>query len=241
MASWIVHLRIADNLMKLIGGLDAEQFGIGNIAPDAGIPDEKWQNFKPSPQITHFQASQEAAFPSQDLVFYRQYLAPTEWDKDPERFSFLLGYFFHLITDNLWSVKIHQPTRVRYAYEFERHPGFIGEVKRDWYGLDFIYVDTHPEAFFWRIFLESQYRRDYLDILPIEAVQERVRYIKDFYQRRDEKIEQLTRRPFMYLNQENMDTFVEKTTERLFQIYELIWQGDPQITADHTSSLELPV
>lgn len=241
MASWMVHLRIADNLMNLIGGLDAEQFGIGNIAPDAGVPDENWENFKPAPQITHFQAGQEAAFPSQDLVFFRHYLASIEWDENPERFSFLLGYFFHLITDNLWSVKIHQPTRVRYAYEFERYPGFIGEVKRDWYGLDFIYLEAHPEALFWRVFLESQYRSNYLDILPLEAIQERVRYIKEFYQRRDEKIEQLTTRPFEYLNQEIMDTFVDKTTERLFQIYELIWQGDPQITAEHTSALELPV
>ena len=41
MATWIAHLRIAENLLELIPNLDAGQFAIGNIAPDAGIPDER--------------------------------------------------------------------------------------------------------------------------------------------------------------------------------------------------------
>jgi len=45
MASWIVHLRIAELLLGMIDGLDAPYFAIGNIAPDSGIPDENWENF----------------------------------------------------------------------------------------------------------------------------------------------------------------------------------------------------
>jgi hypothetical protein len=53
MATWITHLRIADNLLPLIAGLDEEYFAIGNLAPDSGVPDENWENFEPPPSITH--------------------------------------------------------------------------------------------------------------------------------------------------------------------------------------------
>ena len=240
MASWMVHLRLADNLLEWIDGLDAEQFGIGNVAPDSGIPDETWRRFTPPPDVSHFHASREAAFPSQDLEFYRRYLSRVVRGDDPQRFSFLLGYFFHLVTDNLWTVKIDQPTRVRYAYEFEGDAEFIWEVKRDWYGLDFLYVRRHPEAFFWQSFLDSHYTKDYLDFMPVKAVQERIAHIKDFYRRQDEKTAALLGRPFKYLTQVKMDTFVEKTTERLEQIYTLLWEENPQITKEYASALEVP-
>lgn len=241
MASWMVHLRLADNLLDSIDGLDAAQFGIGNVAPDSGIPDESWQRVTPPPDVSHFHASRGAAFPSQDLEFYRHYLSMIVPGEDPPRFSFLLGYFFHLVTDNLWTVKIDRPTRVRYAFEFERDPEFIWEVRRDWYGLDFGYARSHPGAFFWRVFLDSHYAKDHIDLMPVKAVQERIAYIKDFYRRQDEKTEALLRRPFKYLTQDKMDTFVEKTTARLEQIYTLLWEENPHITEEYASALEVPL
>jgi hypothetical protein len=241
MASWMVHLRLADNLLDLIHGLDAEQFGIGSVAPDSGLPDEALQRFTPPPEVSHFQASREAAFPSQDLEFCRRYLSTVVPGDDPLRFSFLLGYFFHLLTDNLWTVIIDQPTRVRYAYEFERDAEFIWEVRRDWYGLDFRYALSYPGAFFWRTFLDSHYTQDYLDFMPVRAVQERIAYIKDFYQRKDQKTEALLRRPFEYLNEEKMDVFIEKTTERLEQIYVLLWEENPDAFDEYASALEIPM
>jgi hypothetical protein len=242
MASWMVHLRLADNLLGLIDGLDEAQFGIGNVAPDAGIPDEKWENFSPSPEISHFRADREAAFPSKDLEFYRRYLEGLEWPNDqPQLYSFRLGYFFHLVTDNLWHVKIDQPTRVRYPRRFESDPDFVWEVKLDWYGLDFIFARDHPDAFFWRVFMESQYMGDYLDFMPVEAVKDRIRYIKDFYQRGDEKVEALCGRRFKFLTKEKMDYFVEKTTERLNQIYGLLREQEQTSVEGYTSALEIPV
>jgi hypothetical protein len=57
MASWIVHLRIADNLLNLIEGLEPVYFAIGNVATDSGIPDENWENFDPPAELLHFQKS----------------------------------------------------------------------------------------------------------------------------------------------------------------------------------------
>ena len=54
MASWMVHLRIADRLLDRISGLSPVEFIMGNIAPDSGIPNEDWTAFKPSTKISHF-------------------------------------------------------------------------------------------------------------------------------------------------------------------------------------------
>lgn len=54
MATWIVHLRVAESLLGTIDELDRCQFLIGSLAPDSGLPDEKWQRFEPPPEVTHF-------------------------------------------------------------------------------------------------------------------------------------------------------------------------------------------
>ncbi|MGA9349697.1 MAG: zinc dependent phospholipase C family protein [Anaerolineae bacterium] len=140
MATWIVHLRLAENLLELIEGLDAGEFAIGNIAPDSGIPDENWENFTPPPEVSHFAGPPDEAGWQDitDLEFYRRYLARSCPSDNQGRFSFLLGYFFHLVTDNLWNNHIGRPTKARFAAEFEAAPKFVWEIKGDWYGLDHI-------------------------------------------------------------------------------------------------------
>ena len=41
MASWMVHLRIADKILDRIETLDESAFVLGNIAPDSGVPNEE--------------------------------------------------------------------------------------------------------------------------------------------------------------------------------------------------------
>ncbi len=102
MATWIAHLRLAENLLPMICGLDTHSFAIGNIAPDSGIPDEKWERFDPPSEVTHFLVSGNEGKHSADLEFYHRYVASLNPLDNTEQFSFLLGYFFHLVTDNLW-------------------------------------------------------------------------------------------------------------------------------------------
>ncbi|MFX0093618.1 MAG: zinc dependent phospholipase C family protein, partial [Candidatus Hodarchaeota archaeon] len=180
MASWIVHLRIVEKLLNKIDILDPPQFAVGNIAPDSGIPDEKWENFNPPGEVTHFMIPNGNPWRCADLDFYRRYLQDIRQQDNIKRFSFLLGYFFHLLADNLWHEKIALPTQVKYAIEFENDSDFVWEVKRDWYGLDFIYVRDHPNSLFYQIFLNCEYVENYLDFMPIEAVQQRISYIKEY-------------------------------------------------------------
>ena len=242
MATWIVHLRLAENLLDLIDGLDVQQFAIGNVAPDSGIPDEKWETFDPPGEVTHFHRPGDDLRRCADLDFYRRYLVSVDpVDESGKRFSFLLGYFFHLVTDNLWRERVFLPTRGRFAEEFESDPRFIWEVKRDWYGLDLEYVRNNSASLFWRVFLDSQYDQEYLDFLPGEAIRQSNDYIKGFYQRTDEEMEQrYGRRPCAYLSEAEMDRFVGEATARLFQIYEYLWQGEGDF-GELATALDLPV
>lgn len=226
MATWIVHLRIAEALLAQLDDVEPALFAIGNVAPDSGIPDEKWETFDPPGKVTHFRQEPDMPWQCVDLAFYRTYLAPVSRHEAHEQFSFLLGYFFHLITDNLWHDQIYLPTRTRFAAQFKIDPKFIWEVKRDWYGLDFLYVRTRPDSLFWTIFLASEYTQNYLDFLPQHAIQHNLRHIKTFYQKTDEETENwFIQRPEKYLSDEEMDAFVDRATKMLMQIYQRLWDG----------------
>ncbi len=226
MATWIVHLRVAEALLPQIETIDPALFAIGNVAPDSGIPDEKWETFDPPGEVTHFRQEPDTPWLSVDLAFYRNYLAPVSRHETQAQYSFLLGYFFHLITDNLWRDQIYLPTRSKFAAQFEAQSGFIWEVKRDWYGLDFQYVRTQPNSLFWTVFLKSDYRQNYLDFLPQHAVQHNLDHIKSFYRKTDEKTENwFIKRPEKYLSSEEMDEFVHHTTQTLLQVYQSLWNG----------------
>ena len=237
MATWIAHLRIAENLLGHIPNLDAAQFAIGNVAPDSGIPDEKWEKFDPPPQVTHFKRSDSVHKDIADLDFYRGYLADVS-SQDTARFSFRLGYFFHLITDNLWTILIGKPTQERYPEQFAADKDFIWEVKLDWYGLDHLYIRTHPDCLYWRVFLGAEPELADLDFLPPQALLHQLKHIKSYYQRRDEKTDAMCARPMIYLPKAKMDAFVHEATERIQKIYHILWPVPP-VTNDLVSALEL--
>ncbi len=241
MATWIVHLRIAKNLLEMIDGLDTEQFLIGNLGPDLNIQAEDWETFKPPGDVTHFRNSSENKYWSSDLEFYNQYLSDLKWPaKDPLRYSFILGYFFHLLTDNLWHLEVGAPTEARYAEQFAADPDFIWEVKRDWYGLDFIYLRDHPDAGFWIPFIDAEYNQDYLEFFPPETMQEKLASIKSFYQRQDEKIYALIERDFIYLSEATMNAFIANTSARIYQINNYLW-GEHDEIDKFSSALDLPI
>lgn len=243
MATWIAHLRIAENLLKWMPELDPAQFAIGNIAPDSGIPDEKWEKFTPPAEITHFNKPGHPVWQLADLDFYRGYVAPLQAatsDFQDLGYSFRMGYYFHLVTDNLWYERIVLPTRAQFAFDFERRPGFIWEVKKDWYGLDFRYLSSHPESLFWKVFLTAEVRSPELDFLPDEALQQRVDYIRQYYQSVDDEIELKMRGPFKYLAPSKMDAFIRETSQRLERISPLLLEGSLDIDGCATI-LELPI
>jgi hypothetical protein len=238
MASWIVHFRIAETLLGQIPGLEAEKFTLGSVAPDSGKPDEKWEHFTPPTQVTHFQDPSGPPHDCRDLEFFRAYLSPLRPSPDPLALSFRLGYFFHLVTDNLWSQKIGRPTGKRWAAEFAANRDFIWEVKKDWYGLDFVHVRDHRECIFWRVFRGARPWSGGLDFLVPDSLAWSVGHIQKYYTDEDEMQRALAGRPCKYLSQEDVDRFVDESSEALIRIYNHLWL-DENATGEHVSALEL--
>jgi len=239
MATWIVHLRIAERLLAELPGLDEAAFALGNIAPDSGIPDEKWEHFDPPPRVTHFQIEDHPSLRSADLRFFRENLSPLREAKpDLALYSIRLGYFFHLITDNLWYQQVARPAWQRWRAEFGDDSAFWEEIKGDWYGLDHAYVRAHPDSLFWRVFIHCRYERDDLPFLPPTAVRRQMAYIQDWYRSNDAEINAMLARPFIYLSQAQVDAFVEEACEKLKKIHQLVWQTGAELDG-RLSALEL--
>jgi hypothetical protein len=238
MASWIVHLRIAEELLDQLPELDEEKFALGSVAPDSGKPDEKWEKFDPPLKITHFQYPLGSFRNCGDLEFYRQYLLPLHPNPDPPVFSFRLGYFFHLITDNLWSLKIGQPTYWQYKEKADADKNFIWEVKKDWYGLDFLHVRDHPDCIFWRVFCSARPYAGGLEFLSPEGLDWNVNHIQQYYRRTDAEVHELYNHPYIYLSSEEAAGFVQESCRRLIRIYKQCWIDDVE-TNPFNSALEL--
>ncbi|MCP4141053.1 MAG: zinc dependent phospholipase C family protein [Chloroflexi bacterium] len=223
MATWIVHLRIAENLLELIPGLDAGQFAIGNTAPDSGVPDENWENFDPPPATTHFLSLEKEWDGSADISFYQHYLSDIDRLNDKECFSFRFGYFCHLLADNLWMADIYRPAKKRYADDFSAIPKLNSRMKKDWYGLDLAYVRDHPAFLFWHIYLDAKPDACDLDFLPLSAVNQQLSYIKGFYKEYKKSLPNYSSPPYLYLTQDKVDNFIEKATQEIHSIYQRIW------------------
>jgi hypothetical protein len=239
MASWIVHFRIAETLLEQIPGLDAEKFALGSVAPDSGKPDEHWENFTPPTWVTHFINPDDPQRDCADLEFFRRHLAPLHPASNSRLFSFRLGYFFHLVTDNLWSVKIGRPTVEKYKEQFAADKDFIWEVKKDWYGLDFIHIRDHADCIFWRVFRTAKAELGGLDFLVPESLAWSVEHIQKYYQGTGENVQELYNRPYIYLSQAEADRFVEGSAEHLYRIYEYL--SADSSAEGKASALELPV
>ena len=233
MSTWISHLRIAEQLLAALPLLDAAAFSCGNLAPDSGIPNADGSAFDPPKQVTHFLRPGEDEGRIADLAFYRDYLAGVTPSADPARYSFLLGYFFHLLSDNLWALRVGQPTKQEHAALFaERGSAAWEEIKRDWYGIDHQYVRDHPVSLFWRVFLPAPNPPGYLPFVPEATMRHQLDDIRRYYSApTDEERAELAPldRAYPYLNAAIMSRYVDDTTVALLQIHVALATQAPPI------------
>ena len=214
MASWLVHLRVADKLLIEIEKLSGTQFIIGNIAPDSGVPNKDWSIFVPSSKISHFQdlnSKEKCVIPER---FVDKYLLGKTYEV--QALSFYLGYYTHLLTDVLWKEIIVDPCLKKYAKEFSEDAGFMwGEIKRDWYDLDHLYLKKNFDFNAYRIYETLKgFDNTYMDEFSRTAFSERQEYITGFYNTKHENIE----REYTYLTEKVMNYFVNETADELKSI-----------------------
>lgn len=209
MASWMVHLRIADKLLDLLPGLSPIAFIVGNVAPDSGIPNEDWSVFTPATDISHFKSGIKKADPE---AFSNKYLTPAQQKSyTGQQYAFYLGYLTHLLTDVLWSERIAVPI-------FRKHIGgeppysgpLVWKIKEDWYDLDFKYLRDHPGFRAFRVYLGAVgFRNEFMEEFSTDAFDDRRQYITDFYLQGKDNLD----REYAYLTEPEMDRFVEDAVQ----------------------------
>lgn len=213
MASWMVHLRIADELLKKLNGIDETAFIVGSIAPDSGVPNADWSSFSPPKSVTHFHKRTEAGTVIDLDGFRNKYLsAETISGYNTREYSFFLGYYAHLLTDERWAQTISGELRIAYPTEYSENKGkLIERAKEDWYDLDFRYLREHPDFHAFAVYENAVgFENDLMDIFAADAFENRRGYITGFY-RGDEHGELY--RDYPYLTPGRADEFVHDTSE----------------------------
>ena len=210
MASWMIHLRIADRLLDRIPGLSPIEFIMGNMAPDSGVPNEDWSAFFPSTAVSHYRRDNGTGKKKIDLAAYvGQYFTPEQQKSYDERqYAFYLGYYTHLLTDCLWSDRIAAPAVRRFGRER------MNEIKADWYDLDFLYLKKHPGFRAFRAYLGSVgFVNTYMDFFAPDAFDNRREYITSFYLQDNDHLD----REYPYLTEEEADRFVEEAAAHILE------------------------
>ncbi len=211
MGTWISHLRIAEQLLPVLPPMDETAFIYGSLAPDSGLPNADWTLFNPPKEVTHFLHKGEGESAIRDARFYRQHLAPAS-PSDVFRYGFCLGYFIHLLCDNLWAQKVWATSEKLFADEIRQDQSrAFDRIKLDWYGLDQLYVKAHPDCAFWRIFAATPNPRSPLPFIPDAAFHHQMDYIRGFYSH--PKDAWFTPRKYPYLNERTMTRFVDDSVE----------------------------
>lgn len=214
MASWMVHLRIADRLLEQIPGLSPTEFIVGNIAPDSGVPNEDWSAFSPPTKVSHFKTTSNKADP--DAFAAKYWTEKLRSGYNERQYAFFLGYLTHLLTDRLWSEQIALPSFRKYI---GGEPPYNGpkawEIKDDWYDLDFKFLRDHPDFRGFQIYQGAvNFRNDYMEEFSPDAFDNRRRYITSFYLQDKDNLD----RAYLYLTEEEMDSFVDTSAREILDI-----------------------
>ena len=200
MATWVTHFRIAERILETDSSFDRLSFLVGNIGPDCGLVGADGRP-EPPKTITHFKTENGI---SSDL-FKKTYLT------DPERYtsaewSYLVGYYFHLITDEYWVRLTRAKKEEPIVKAIVGTPDYTRLVKTDWYGIDFEYLAKHPNHIFWTDFRHITSFADVLPFFPQGQTKKQIQNITSFYETHPFD----PQHTYMYMSPEEVDDFIEE-------------------------------
>ena len=222
MASWMIHLRIADELLKQLRGLEETAFVMGNIAPDSGVPNADWTAFHPPKSITHFYKKTETGRVIDIDSFCERYFSESLIPAYSLReYSFFLGYYVHLLTDVRWSERIVSALKKEHPAAYaENRSKLIETAKEDWYDLDFLYLEQHPDFPAFSIYEKAEgFYNTFMNLFGRDAFDNRRQYICAFYRSGEHGD---LHRAYQYLTQERADAFVEDASRWLMEQLRLL-------------------
>ncbi len=186
MASWVTHLMIADRVMKQCPELDRRGFCVGNIAPDCNVENEDWTSYTPPREVTHWMSS-ERKIASDCDSFCIEYIHNRKNEiGSHEQYSFLLGYYAHLIIDAAYQWYIRDDKRVidtwerinadvnlrvrakGYPQDWDSVKLLISQNERmnEIYSMEAEYLRDNPSSGYMTEILPLKEFPDYIDYLP---------------------------------------------------------------------------
>ncbi len=217
MASWMVHLRVADKLLDRLEGITQTEFVMGSIAPDSGVPNEDGTAFKPDSNISHFRTNCDEKPKEIDIPgFLNQHFTKEQRrGYTAEEYSFFLGYLTHLLTDQQWADRIYKPGLERYSEAFLKDEKKLTRaMKEDWYDLDFLYLKKHTDFRAFCIYETAKgFVNSYMDIFDRDAFDNRRGDITSFYRAGRKNLN----REYPYLTEQESEEFVENCVETVLQ------------------------
>lgn len=194
MATWITHLMIADKILEFCPQLDRRGFCVGNIAPDCNVENEDWTAFKPSRKITHWMKSNDKLISDCDDFCTEYILKRRENIQSHEKYSFLIGYYVHLLTDALFYQCLRDTKRLPHIWERiqavdslrEQAKGYTqdwislrnlvpkSERLRELYAMEAEYLQENPNSGYLTEILPLKEFPDYIDYLPHGSIVRKV-------------------------------------------------------------------
>lgn len=217
MATWMAHLRVASGILAACPELAELEYIMGNIAPDSGEPTADWSSYVPSKAVSHYRIDKpDGSCGIRPELFAEKYLTPEAVRGYSEQeFAFYLGYYDHLMTDVMWHEQILDVMIARNPEAYREHKyDLIWKWKGDWYDLDFLYLEEHPDFKAFQIYQKAEgFKNTYLDFFSEEAFDRRRVWITGFYQEKRENLH----REYPYLNPQQMDDFVEYAVRHLLE------------------------
>lgn len=228
MATWVTHLIIADKILSSFPQLDKLGFRVGNIAPDCNVENEDWTDFTPSREVTHWM--QGARKKQSDCqAFCEQYiLARRNNIQTNEEYSFLLGYYAHLITDAVFQEMIRNDNRVRAVWERlkadDRWKASISGMEESWdtvkmlipkrnrmaaiYTFESEYLQLYPQCGYLTDILSLEEFPDYIDYLPHGAIVRKIKVMGYIPQGSPEA-------DYIAFTREEYDSFIEDAVNQI--------------------------
>lgn len=231
MASWMMHFRIADALLKTGSWRDmppeaVTAFLSGNVAPDSGVPTPDGRGYTPNKNTSHFMRRFEGVPAGQNpercdpLWLSEAWLTPALERGDTEAAAFYLGYLCHLVTDNAWVRDFIYPAKEQFAHlrleDGKETPEgvarFYAFVKRDWYDMDFLYIKKNPALPAYRHFLQaSALKNRFLPFFPADAFEIKRGEIQAFYLQGAATVEERK----LYISDTQTEDFVQRIASEI--------------------------
>ena len=211
MPTWVTHMMVADNVLRKFPQLDRRGFCVGNIAPDCNIQNEDWTVYTPSREVTHWMKGARKSVSDVD-AFCKEYIIKRKGGiSGGEEYSFLLGYYSHLIADAVFQEMLREEKRIAAVWErikadeelmkcLKKREEQTGEslpenwdtVKRliskevrlrELESLEAEYLQENPDSGYLTEIMPLKEFPDYIDYLPCGSIAFKIPYLGSYIPR----------------------------------------------------------